>query len=83
MGKEQEPGRKEGGKESGRKSQDELVQIYWDWLGKRAAREPKVQGNDGTKKKKMDNLGLRFTINLLLPSCLSDSRAMVMLCRHS
>lgn len=34
-----EPVRKEGGKESGSKSWDELVQIYWDWFDKCAARD--------------------------------------------
>lgn len=72
-----------GGKESGIKSQDELVQIYWDWFSKCASREPKVQGKDWTREKKRDNLGLIFTINLLLPNHLSASRAMVILRRRS
>lgn len=70
-------GKREGkwGKESGEAGTD-LVGLAWQ------AREPKVQGKDGQGRNKRDNMGLRFTIDLLLPKCLSPSRAMVILCRH-
>lgn len=61
----------------------ERVRMSWYRVSGSGLAEPELQGKDWTRKKNRDNMGLRFTIDLLFPKCLSHSRAMVMLCRLS
>lgn len=48
------------------------------WQGRR---KPKAQEKDQARRQKRDDLGLRFTVSLLLPN-LPDSRARVILHGH-
>lgn len=62
------------------------MEFYWDWLGERTARDGEGAKGAGERLNEEEEEGQRGTEihnQLLLPNRLSDSRAMVILYRHS